>query len=175
MPLITTPQRFSRALTLVAIVLAAGCADSTRPRDVPEVALTVTLSSPTGNPSAPISFGATARNVGTMQLWRCQGCGCGNGLGVYVLGPDGKNVVLHDNPFPLDCPDGQVAFERDASVQSSDAFTGVLYDLNGSVYPAPTYEAPPGTYTVVARFSYATQQWGEPVVVERRSTFTWAP
>jgi hypothetical protein len=92
-----------------------------------------------------------------------------------VFGPGGAEVLLRDpnGPFPL-CADQIVRLEPAGTVGSRVVFSGVLYTAGPSI-PAPTYSAPPGTYTVVAAFGYATRVPGEVGRLSRRTTFDWQP
>jgi hypothetical protein len=127
------------------------------------------------SPSQPVIADARARNVGNTRVWHSGGCGC-SGVGLSVLGPDGAYVSLRDpnEPWP-GCPCWDEPMDPGQDFVGGLAFNGTLYAAGSSGFPSPTYPAPEGTYTVVARFSYRTSVPGESFTVERRTTFTWTP
>lgn len=159
-----------------AILLQAGCAGrATRP-NVTGVNLALAVSPAEGSPSLPVVADVRLSNVGTTRVWHCEGCSCGNGIGFTVLGPEGGEVWLRDPNAQLPaCPDGVTPLEPGQALGDHLVFTGALYESGQPTWPSPTYLAPAGTYTVVARFSYATSVPGEWVVLERRARFAWVP
>ena len=160
---------------LALLVLQAGCAkEGTRPA-VTQVQLSVAAGPAMGSPSRPVAIDVRATNVGNMPVWRCEGCGCGNGIGVTVLGPDGAEVLLRDpnGVHPL-CADGMVRLEPAGTIESRVVFSGLLY-MAGPSIPTPTYPAPPGTYTVIASFGYGTRAEAEVAHLSRKATFDWQP
>ena len=171
---------FLLGLCSLGLMAPMGCSRSvTRPATVDvQLALSTVLQSTESGPAFELS--AKVGNAGTTRVWHCEGCGCGNGITIDVLGPDGKQVLLLDprRLMPL-CPDGPAALEPGGGLASGLTFNGRLYVPDSPILPTPTYAAPPGTYTVVAEFSYNTQQqWmsaGSALGIERRATFTWPP
>ena len=160
---------------IALLILQAGCARETTRPDVTEVQLSAAVGPAVGSPSRPVTIDVLAANIGNVPLWRCDGCGCGNGIGVSVLGPDGAEVLLRDPNAVLPmCADGMVRLEPAGTVGSRVVFSGVLYTASPS-NPAPTHPAPPGTYTVVATFGYMARVPGEFGKVSRRTTFDWQP
>ena len=160
----------------LAVLLQAGCSGrATRPT-VTDVDLSVAASPVAGSPSLPVVADARVSNAGTTRVWHCEGCGCGNGIGLTVLGPDGVEVWLRDPnaALPL-CPDAVMPLDPGRDLGARLVFTGTLYANGHPTFPSPTYPAPPGTYTVIARFTYAISVPGEWVPLERRTTFAWAP
>ena len=167
-----------RTLLLGAVLVGAmsGCADVVRP-PLTDVRLTAGVSSPRGSPSDPVELNAAVRNAGETRVWHIAGCGC-DPIGLEVLGPDGLPVAIDDPTAigPL-CPCGNVPLERGGTLGAGKVFSGTLYVTNSIVHPTPTYPAPNGTYTVVARFSYGTSDAGGEASpsthLERRVTFDW--
>jgi hypothetical protein len=160
----------------LGILLEVGCAGrATRPT-VTAVNLALAASSAEGSPSVPVVADVRLSNVGTTRVWHCEGCSCGNGIGFTVLGPDGDEVWLRDPNAVLPmCPDGVTPLEPGQALGDHLVFAGTLYEAGQPTSPSRTYPAPAGTYTVVARFSYATAVPGEWVVLERRASFAWVP
>jgi len=156
-------------------VLQAGCAEkSTRPA-ITAVTLSLATSPAVGNPSQPIVADVRVRNVGDTRVWYADGCGC-DAISLSVLGPDGLEVLLRDPKAlgPL-CPCWNTSLESRQSLGGRFDFTGTLYVADPTTWPTPTYPAPRGTYTVIARFSYAPSVPGDVLTLERRTTFEWAP
>lgn len=170
--------RSAMAAGALAVLLQAGCAErATRPT-VTDVNLSVSASPAVGSPSLPVVADVRVSNAGNTRVWHCEGCGCGNGIGFTVLGPDGVEVWLRDpNAVVPLCADGVIPLEPGRDLGARLDFTGTLYvkGYPDPKWPSPTYAAPPGTYTVVARFSYATSVPGEWIPLERRVTFAWEP
>ena len=131
-----------------------------------------------GGPAQPVSIETRAVNGSGLEAWHCQGCGCGNGTSVTVLGPgpEGTPVLLTDPREAVAlCPDTMVPWSADGVVENKAQFTGTLYRTDASFFSPATYEAPAGTYTVVAEFSYASVQDGPFNKIEQRATFEWQP
>ncbi len=161
---------------IAVLVLQGGCVgEATRP-SVTNVRLSLSAAPEVGSPSQPVAADVRVTNAGNTRVWHCEGCGCGNGIGFTVLGPEGAEVALRDPNavLPL-CPDGIVPLEPAAALGGRLVFSGTLYVTGHPTFPSPTYPAPPGTYTVIARFSYATRVPGEWLPLERRTTFEWQP
>ena len=168
-----SPTR-SVAIAAVLLALASGCAKSpTRPA-IDDIRLSVSTLPSMGEPGPPVSIEIRVVNSGKRDVWHCEGCGCGNGIGLEVLGPDGTRVVLTDPWAVLPaCPDGLAPLEPGGVLGGAGPFTGILYVQDSSIYPSPTYAAPPGTYTVVAGFAYSLTRGGETFPIHRRATFVW--
>jgi hypothetical protein len=169
-------SRGAMVVGALAVLLQSGCAErATRPI-VTDVDLSLAASPAVGSPSLPVAADVRVSNVGNTRVWHCVGCGCGNGIALTVLGPDGVEVLLSDPnaPMPL-CADGSEPLEPGGDLAGRLVFTGTLYEQGSQERPTPTYDAPPGTYTVVARFHYATSVPGEWIPLERRVTFDWVP
>jgi len=164
------------AIAAVLLALAPACAESpTRPA-IADIRLSVSTLPAVGQPGQPISIEIRVVNSGKREAWHCDGCGCGNGTSLEVLGPDGTRVELNDPRALLPaCPEGVAPLEPGAVLGSTGPFTGVLYVRDSSAVPSPTYAAPPGTYTVVAGFAYSLTRGGEAFRIERRATFVWNP
>ena len=162
------------------LVLLAGCSHTVTRPSAPDVRLSVSSSPAAGQPSEPTAIVLSVRNAGNASVWHCEGCVCGNGSTIAVLGPDGIEVALKDphGPIPL-CLDREDAeLGPGGALESRLLFDGRLYERNSPTYPSTTYAAPPGIYTVIARFQYSTtanesQVGVERVTLERRTTFTW--
>jgi len=168
--------RWALFASAVAVLLQSGCAERpTLPRAT-HVQLSVTASPGSGSPALPVVVDARAENVWITRVWHCTGCGCGNGFGFSVLGPDGAAVWLSDpkGPWPL-CPDGFTPLDPGTEIGDRLVFTGTLYDVYSPVTPTPTYPAPAGLYTVVVRFKYSTGGSEPHTQLERTTTFTWQP
>lgn len=165
------------ACGLVLFALAAGCAKHTTRPPITDIRLTLDVTPETGDPSHPVTVDAKVLNAGDTRMWHCEGCGCGNGIGLVVLGPDGEKVELVDpnGQRPM-CADGSAALEPGGHLDARIVFTGTLYARGYPLVPSPTYPAPPGTYTVVSGFRCG-QQWmaGDEVSVGQRTTFVWQP
>lgn len=160
----------------LAVLVQAGCiARTTRP-SVTGVDLSVAALPAAGRPSVPVVIDARVANSGSTRVFHCQRCGCGEGVALTVLGPDSVEVVLRDpgHPTPI-CPDVLGGFDPGQALAERLVFTGTLYKARRPTLPTPTYAAPPGTYTVIARFRYTTAMFGQWTTLERRSTFVWAP
>jgi hypothetical protein len=120
-----------------------------------------------------------ALNAGEAQIWHCQGCVCGNGTGFTVLAPNGAPVALKDPRHPQCLAvDTSAPLPPGGVLGNGGRFTGVLYVMDSPIEPTPTYAALPGTYTVVASFSYATSPMSAmsaPIGITRVATFVWKP
>lgn len=157
---------------VAGIILGSGCGtEPTRP-PITSIALALSATPEAGDPSTPVSLRVTAKNTGDTRVVHCTGCGC-DAITITVLGPDGTEVALSDPKAigPL-CPIGNEPMSPGETLQSGVDFTGVLYLRDSPEYPSPTYAAPPGTYTVIARFTYLPPS-GPSSSVERRTTFVW--
>src|SRR5262245_50599943 len=77
------------AFSLVLLALAGCSGDVLRPQ-VQDIRLSVTATPQVADPSHPVALTATVVNAGPLTMWHCEGCGCGNGIGMGVLGPDGQ-------------------------------------------------------------------------------------
>lgn len=169
-------RRFFLVGLIAGLMVESGCGqEPERPR-ITDVRLALTAAPGAGRPSAPVTLRAQVTNAGNVFVWHCSGCGCGEGFQITVLGPDGSAVALHD-PKALGpmCPDGSVRLEPAQTLESGDRFTGVLYQRDSPSWPSPTYQAPSGTYTVIAIFNYVSSVPGEWVGLERRTRFVWQP
>jgi hypothetical protein len=162
------------------LLAPAGCSHGvTRPATT-NVQLAVSIIPQPADTAYSLRLNANVANAGSTPVWHCQGCGCGTGIGITVLGPDGKPVDVLDpkRPMPL-CPDGLTGLDPGANLETWLTFTGRLYVADSPIFPTPTYQAPPGTYTVVGDFAYNTvEQWpssGSGSVIERRARFIWPP
>ena len=176
MPLGSKLGHFSLWCLIASVAFACGCGkEPTRPA-VTDVKLAVTATPDVGAPSTPTSIRVHVRNVGNTRVLHCYGCGCGNGVSIAILGPDGGKVALYDPNAPLPaCADGlDVPLEPAGTLEGGASFTGVLYQRGFPTYPSPTYAAPSGTYTVIATFAYRPPS-GEWVGLARRTTFVWLP
>jgi hypothetical protein len=170
-------SRIAMLVGALAVLLQGGCGkEPTRPAVV-DVKLAVAAMPDVGGPPAPVSVRVLARNAGNTRVWHCLSCGCGNGISIRILGPDGREVALQDPTAPIvgECPDSfNEPLEPAETVEAGASFTGVLYDRDSSVYPSRTYVAPSGTYTVVAAFAYKSSLSGE-IGLTSRTTFVWLP
>jgi hypothetical protein len=171
-------SRVAMLVGTLAVLLQGGCGkESTRPA-VTDVGLAVAAKPHVGGPRAPVTVHALARNTGNARVWHCRGCGCGNGMSIRILGPDGREVALQD-PKTLrvgDCPDFlNEPLDPAETLEAGARFTGVLYERDSPAYPSPTYPAPSGTYTVVATIGYKSSVSGETITLTSRTTFVWAP
>jgi hypothetical protein len=155
------------------LILQAGCSrEVTRPQTI-DVRLDVVAE---GGSPQPVAMKVKVQNVGNVAMVHCAGCGCGNGIQITVLGPDGHEVLVLDpnRPVPL-CVDGPSALDPGGVLEDGLTFNGMLFVPNSPTRPTPTYLAPSGTYTVVAAFQ-CSKQWMSPdgaVSLERRTTFDW--
>ena len=161
----------------IALLAQVGCSRQVTRPDILDVRLSTGAVPETGSPSRPVTIEARATNAGTVRVWHCEGCDCGNGIGVKILAPNGDEALLTDPraPRPL-CPDGPAPLEPRGSVTLRIVFTGTLYVPDSPTYPSPTYAAPPGTYTVLVDFGYGTRgifpfDYG----LSRRTAFEWQP
>ena len=165
--------RMPVALCGLFLILQPGCSrEVTRPQAI-DVRLDVVAE---GDPPQPVTMKVKVRNAGSVTMVHCEGCGCGNGIQITVLGPDGHEVLVLDpkRPVPL-CLDGPSALDPGGVLEGGLTFNGMLYVPNSPTYPTPTYPAPSGTYTVVAAFQ-CSKQWMSPdgaVSLEKRTTFGW--
>jgi hypothetical protein len=160
----------------IALSLLLGCSKSATRPATPDVRLSVTASPAAGRPSEPTTIELSVRNAGDATVWHCEGCGCGNGSAITILGPDGNEVVLTDplNPVPACADRVNAALDPGGVIESHLVFEGTLYVEHSPTYPSPTYAAPPGVYTVVARFDYwPPMNASEQTKLERRTTFQW--
>src|SRR5262245_55026250 len=169
-----------RAAVAVMLLLAAalGCGrEPTRPA-LAFIVMSVGATPSTGSPTSPVTLSVSVRNAGPTQVWHSQSL-CDVGIGVWVLGPDGKTVLLSDpKQIRPDCPGYEnVPFPPGQNLPGGATFTGTLYVPDSQDYPTPTYAAPAGRYTVVAAFAYRTEPRPEApwIRIERRATFDWQP
>lgn len=164
------------AVTLALSALLSGCTKNPTGPPATDVQLSVSVQPSAGSPSIPVSMSLRAVNAGATQIWHCSGCSCGNGTQFTVLGPNGTEVAMFDPNSPsLGCGDGPIALAPGGVLENGRSFTGVLFVTDSHDYPSPTYAAPAGTYTVLARFFYSKDPTGEWIIVKRAATFTWAP
>jgi hypothetical protein len=165
------------AIVSLACMLVPGCgAIPVRPvLDPPNVRLSLALSAGDGSPRKPIIATAVARNAGRETVYHYLGCGC-DGIALGLLGPDGAWVTLTDpcEPFPL-CPCGPAPLAPGTALKRSLWFAGDAYrrpaadDPGG---PCVRMDAPPGDYTVVARYGFTWN--GKHGLREQRATFHWS-
>ncbi len=133
--------------------------------------LAIRLSADSGTPASPIDVTAAATNQGRWTVYHTVSCWAGS-IGIRLLGPTGEEVYWY-NPWILPlCVDVCCgSLDPGKSTVRSIRFDGHLFTGNGM-----PYEAPDGEYTVLASFGAATQKMGgQPLAVERRATFRWAP
>jgi hypothetical protein len=174
---VPTCRRVRLALCGLTLAIQAGCSNEvTRPQTI-DVRLDVAAAPPVGSPTDAVMMKVKVHNAGNVTMVHCVGCGCGNGIQITVLGPDGNEVLVLDpkRPVPL-CLDGPSALDPGGVLEDGLAFNGTLFVPNSPTYPTPTYPAPSGTYTVVAGFQ-CSKQWMSPdgaVSLERRTSFAWA-
>jgi hypothetical protein len=160
----------------IALLLLVGCSKTATRPATPDVRLSVTASPAAGRPSEPTTIELSVRNAGDATVWHCEGCGCGNGSAITILGPDGKEVVLTDplNPVPACADRVNATLEPSGVLESRLLFDGTLYVEHSPTYPSPTYPAPPGVYTVVSRFHYwPSMNASEQTTLELRTVFLW--
>jgi len=174
---VPTYHRVCLALCGLTLAIQAGCSNEvTRPQTI-DVRLDVAAAPPVGSPTDAVMMKVKVHNAGSVTMVHCVGCGCGNGIQITVLGPDGNEVLVLDpkRPVPL-CLDGPSALDPGGVLEDGLAFNGTLFVTNSPTYPTPTYPAPSGTYTVVAGFQCSKQWMSQDGVVslERRTTFAWA-
>jgi hypothetical protein len=169
-------MRLAGFVGALAVVVQAGCASQMTRPNVTDIRLSLAVAPATGSPTQPVGLDVHVSNVGTTRVWHCDGCGCGNGISVSVLGPDGAEVELQDPNAPRPaCPDGHVPLDPRETLGRMFPFSGTLYVSGSRTYPSPTYSAKLGTYTVIAHFGYSTTAPGESIPLERRATFDWQP
>ena len=169
-------RRFSLLCLIAGLVVESGCGkELTRPV-VTDLRFAVTAAPDVSGPSTPITLRSRVTNAGNTRVLHCSGCGCGNGIWIVILGPDGKEVALHDPNAPQPgCQDRMdEPLEPAMILEGGDRFTGVLYQRGIPTYPSPTYAAPSGTYTVISTFAYQPPS-GQWVELARRTTFVWLP
>lgn len=172
-------RHFFLVCLFVGLVVESGCGkEPTRPA-ITDVRFALTATPDVGGPSAPITVRGHVTNAGTTRVWHCSGCGCGDGLNIKVLGPDGSEVELRDpKAVGPACPDGFEPIEPGETFEPARRFTGILYERDSPTFPTPTYPAPPGTYTVIADLGYLSGEPGvsrEWVTLVRRASFVWQP
>jgi len=162
------------------LVLLVGCSQTVTRPSPPDVRLSVTASPAVAQPSEPAAIELSVRNAGNATVWHCEGCGCGNGSAIAILGPDGIEVALTDpwGPYPACAEREDAVLEPGGALESRFVFDGTLFKRDSPTFPSPTYTALPGTYTVIARFKYSAtspkNQIGvERITLERRTTFIW--
>jgi hypothetical protein len=143
---------------------------TTGPIDQTGVRVVVQFSNSSGSPTEPVTVDAEAINDGRASVYHDVPC-AGTVIALDVRGPDGKPVLLRDPRVLPACPDYCCQeLASHASVKSELAFDGTLYASNGQ-----TYKAPPGDYTVMARFDASTQpNGGSTVSGTRQAVFRWA-
>src|SRR3989442_15329463 len=137
-------RRISLWCVIAGVVLESGCGKHpTRPA-VTDVKLTVTATPDVGGPSVATSVRVLVVNAGNTRVLHCSGCGCGNGIGIRILGPDGSEVALRDPnaPHPGCADRSDEPLEPAKTLDGGDRFTGVLYQRGFPTYPSPTYPAP---------------------------------
>ena len=169
-------RRFSLLCLIAGLVVESGCGkEPTRPA-VTDIRLAVAATPDVGGPSVPVSMRVLVANAGNTRVLHCSGCGCRNGIWIVILGPDGKEVALHDPNAPHPgCQDRMdEPLEPAMTLEGGDRFTGVLYQRGIPTYPSPTYAAPSGAYTVISTFAYQPPS-GQWVELARRTTFVWLP
>jgi len=156
---------------------------ATRERGIPTftvIHMFLSASTSTGSPANRVTIRANVVNASSKQVWGSGCCGSAD-IGMTVLGPDGKAVLLSDPRYPFfppDCPCGPVPLRPGENLSSGFTFTGTLFVPDSPTYPSPTYAAPAGRYTVVARFGYWTEGprgSRSAAVGERSTTFDWRP
>lgn len=169
-------RRFSLLCLIAGLVVESGCGkEPTRPV-VTDVRFVVTATPDVGGPSAPITIRSRATNAGNTRVWHGGECGGDDGFSISVIGPDDREVALRDpNAVGPACPPAVVPLEPSQTLEATGSFTGVLYQRHSPTVPSPTYPAPPGTYTVIAAFDYASSVPGEWVRLVRRTSFVWLP
>ena len=167
---------------MLAVVVACG-QEPTRP-PVTSVLMSSSVTPAGGSPASPVTIDISVTNAGQTQVWYTAGCGCEEAIFVTVLGPDSSAVLLSDPNYPYSsissmCPCGPVAFPHGETLRGGVGFTGTLYDRHSTLYPCPTYAAPPGRYTVIAEFEYSAESGARfmspGTTIKRSMTFDWQP
>jgi len=174
------------AMLLLAAVLGCGHGPTQPPVAIVLMSLSATASAPLrahlvagASTANRVTLSAKVINAGPTQVWH-YGCCYTPMVGIDVLGPDGKVVLLTDPKIAasLDCPCGPAPFPTGEDRSSSLTFNGTLYVPDSPDYPSPTYAAPAGRYTVIATYAYwvgAAYPQTDVRSVERRTTFDWRP
>ena len=86
---------------------------ATRERGIPTftvIHMFLSASASTGSPANRVTIRANVVNASSKQVWGSGCCGSAD-IGMTVLGPDGKAVLLSDPRYPFfppDCPCGPV-------------------------------------------------------------------
>lgn len=142
---------------------------TTGPIDQTGVHVVIHFSNSSGSPTQPVTVDAEAFNDGRASVYHDVPC-AGTVIGLDVRGPDGKPVLLRDPRVIPACPDyccQELAAHK--SVESELGFDGTLYTSSGQ-----RYAAPPGDYTVMAKFDATTQpQGGSSLSASRQAVFRW--
>ena len=161
-------------LAAFTLALLAGCGGGTPlsvavDRSYPyAVTMDVELDATTGDVAHPVSAVLHIANRGIRDVLALYGCSSPD---VAVLDADGNEVFLRDPRAVLACADYLGVLTAGSSMSWGPViFSGQLYRANGDLY-----DAPGGTYTVVARFAYGKMP-SAPLdsVAEDRATFTWS-
>jgi len=163
-------QRIRLLLCGMLVALFADCATPTRPVGQ-DVGLDLVLSAASGGPGEVVTATATVSNLGETAIYHCEGCGCGVGIDLGVLDPNGRPVGVVDprSPHPT-CADDLMALLPKKQKYAVLTFNGTLYDATGSPYAAP-----PGKYTIIARFEYQRSAVpGDDVnVLQKQARLSW--
>ena len=128
----------------VLALLLAGCHGPARP-PVTNVSLELQLSAASALPGDVVTISATVSNLGETTVLH-GACCYSNGIGLWVLDPDGKPVRLYTGELPA-CP---CWFNEPLrpGMHLQDAywpFNGKLYDERGEPYEAPRGRTPTAT------------------------------
>ena len=144
-----------------------GCSSPTQPPDAP-VTLELSVSPTSAQPGEVVTGVATVSNRGGTSIHYLEGCGSATWI-FGLLDPEGRPVDLADPRVQPACVDQRVVLRPHEEKSVTLRFDGTLYAY------ASAHPAPPGTYTLIARFSYQrTQDASTSVVLEKRARFTWA-
>ena len=159
------------AFTFVSLLLC-GCGGNPQGPKAYDIALDLSLSGTAGDPAHPVVARFRGSNQGTRPVFIHGGCSTAS-PDLRVLGPDGSHVFLGDPTILPLCPSSFGPFGPGAVTEGAIEFTGKLYMANGAPYNAPA-----GSYTVVATFAYYRSQTADTQSreqVERSASFHWAP
>jgi hypothetical protein len=131
--------------------------------------LTLALSSPSGDPSHPITLVGRLTNVGRQPITYAAPRGSG-GIRLAVWNPDRSNVVdvFEEclNVACLRCPSVIVELQPRQSVVQEVVFNGTLVTCEGP------YQGPSGVYSVEATFQLQSPD-GASTAITRTATFEW--
>ena len=151
---------------LLATLIIARCGD---PAAVPPVVQPVQLTLHVVSGAVVEVHAKVTNGQAELPVYYHEGCGDEDGIWFETIGPDGRVVSVTPPGARPACATQVAMLPARGRLETTWSFDGTLYDAHGQAVAAP-----PGRYTVIARFRYATSPAPDAtVVLEAGAAFRW--